>query len=216
MKTSNKSDKSQSLFETAAPFPIEEFLCYEWEKEDSMGSKVPKALRQQRRWNGLRELIKSTIDNVKTRAAKTPGLYSLQIRVNRLRGRHGMYVLATLRERIRKADILVIDIGSAEPCSANANTLLELGIAICQGKSESGSLFILKPQELKWPSDLNGIMYTEYDGVGSKDGSPKLLDRLGFDAALRTRILVLARNRNMVGYPKKISVEYDDDESSTH
>jgi len=211
MKSKDNGKEIISIAVTNAPEPIQIFVSYEWDKEYKNGTKVPKPVRQQERWNRLRCLIEATVRNVETRAEKRPGPCSLQIRINRLRGRHGMALLSILRERILRADIVIIDIGSDEQNVANANTLLELGLAVSAGKSEQGSLFILKPNSLKWPSDLDGILYTEYKNPDSGKNIPELVDRVGFDAALRGRILELARERKMLGSPEKSSVEFEGD-----
>jgi hypothetical protein len=62
-------------------------------------------------------------------------------------------------------------------------------------KGESGALVILKPKNEPWPSNLQGIVYCNYD----KSLRRGLEDQAGFRAALRTRILKVATDRRMLG-----------------
>jgi hypothetical protein len=100
-----------------------------------------------------------------------------------------MNLLSTLRDRIGRADALVMDLAGHNP-----NVLIEVGMAVAMHKGESGALIILKPKNEPWPN-LQGIVYCNYD----KSLRRGLEDRAGFRAALRTRILKLAKDRRMLG-----------------
>ena len=97
-----------------------------------------------------------------------------------------MHLLSTLRERIERADVLVMDLAGGNP-----NVLLEVGMAVAMHKAESGGLIILKPKDEPWPSNLQGIVYCNYD----KSLRRGLEDQAGFRAALRTQILNVAKSR---------------------
>jgi predicted nucleotide-binding protein len=101
-----------------------------------------------------------------------------------------MNLLSTLRERIERADALVMDLGNH-----NSNVLIEVGMAVAMYKAESGALIILKPRNEPWPTNLQGIVYCNYD----KSLRRGLEDQAGFRAALRTRILKIAKERQMLG-----------------
>jgi hypothetical protein len=182
---------------STTPKPIEIFVSYAWTKE------VP--IRQDERWKFLRGLIAKVVSECEARVRQSPGEYKPHIRINRLRGRLGMNLLSTLRDRIQRADALVIDIGEN-----NSNVLIEVGIALAMRKSESGALFIVKPTTLRWPSNLQGIMYCNYDESLQKG----LEDRAGFGAALRTQILNVARERGMLGSPRSFLLEIEGEEAS--
>jgi predicted nucleotide-binding protein len=100
-----------------------------------------------------------------------------------------MHLLSTLRDRIQRADVLVVDLAGR-----NANVLLEVGMAVGMNKAESGALIILKPGNEALPSNLQGIVYCNYD----KSLTKGLEDKAGFRAALRTRILKIAKEREML------------------
>ena len=100
-----------------------------------------------------------------------------------------MHLLSTLRDRIERADALVMDLAGLNP-----NVLLEVGMAIAMKKSESGALIILKPTHEALPSNLQGLVYCSYD----KSLRKGLEDQPGFRAALRTRILKVAKERQMI------------------
>jgi len=53
-----------------------------------------------------------------------------------------MNLLSTLRERIERADALVMDLAGHNP-----NVLIEVGMAVALYKGESGALIILKPKD---------------------------------------------------------------------
>jgi hypothetical protein len=165
--------------------PIEIYVSSPWSKKRE--STVP--MRQDRRWVFLRSLIKKVIDECQSRGCASPGKYKLDIRLHRLRGRQGMHLLSTLRERIERADALVMDLAGHNP-----NVLIEVGMAVAMYKGESGGLIILKPKNEPWPSNLQGMVYCNYD----KSLRRGLEDQVGFRAALRTRILKVAKDRQML------------------
>jgi CAP12/Pycsar effector protein, TIR domain len=171
--------------DSVRPMPIEICVSYGWSKKGN--STLP--VRQDRRWAFLRGLVTTVIDECKARARTSLGKHKLDVRVYRLRGRQGMHLLSTLRERIARADALVMDLAGH-----NANVLLEVGMAVAMNKGESGALIILKPKNEALPSNLQGIVYCNYH----KSLSKGLEDREGFRAALRTRILNVARERQML------------------
>jgi predicted nucleotide-binding protein len=100
-----------------------------------------------------------------------------------------MNLLSTLRDRIQRADALVMDLAGHNP-----NVLIEVGMALAMRKEESGGLIILKPKNEPWPSNLQGIVYCNYD----KSRRRGLEDQAGFRAALRTRIQKVAVQRQMI------------------
>ena len=100
-----------------------------------------------------------------------------------------MNLLSTLRDRIGHADALIMDLAGH-----NANVLIEAGMALAMQNGESGALIILKPKNESWPSNLQGIVYCNYD----KSLRRGLEDQAGFRAALRTRILMVAKERQMI------------------
>jgi hypothetical protein len=97
------------------------------------------------------------MDECHARVGASPGQHKLDIRLHRLRGRQGMNLLSTLRDRIERADVLVMDLAGGNP-----NVLLEVGMAVAMQKAESGALIILKPKNEPWPSNLQGIVYCNY------------------------------------------------------
>jgi len=164
---------------------IEIYVSSPWSKK----GKSTVSVRDDRRWAFLRGLIKKVIDECHSRVRASPGEYKLDIRLHRLRGRQGMNLLSTLCERIERADALVMDLAGHNP-----NVLIEVGIAVAMHKGESGALIILKPKNEPWPSNLQGIVYCNYD----KSLRQGLEDQAGFRAALRTRVLKVAKDRQML------------------
>ena len=69
-----------------------------------------------------------------------------------------MHLLSTLRERIERADALVMDLAGHNP-----NVMIEVGMAVAMHKGESSGLIILKPKNEPWPSNLQGMAYCNYD-----------------------------------------------------
>jgi len=165
--------------------PIEIYVSCPWTRRGR--STVP--VRQDKRWSFLRALVKKVIDECEARVRTSLGEHKLAVHLHRLRGRQGMNLLSTLRERIAGADALVMDLAGHNP-----NVLIEVGMAVAMHKGESGSLIILKPKNEAWPSNLQGIVYCNYD----KSLRRGLDDEAGFRAALRTRILNVARERRMM------------------
>lgn len=171
--------------ESIAAKPIGIYVSCPWSKRGK--STMP--VRQDKRWEFLRTLVKKVMDECQSRARISPGKRKLDIRLHRLRGRQGMNLLSTLRDRIERADVLVMDLGGH-----NSNVLIEVGMAVAMHKGESGGLIILKPKDEAWPSNLQGIVYCNYD----KSLRQGLEDQAGFRAALRTRILKVANERQMI------------------
>jgi hypothetical protein len=171
--------------QSATPEPIEIYVSCPWTKRGK--STIP--MREDKRWEFLRSLVKKVVDECQTRVRASPGEYKLDVRLHRLRGRQGMNLLSTLRERIGRADALVMDLAGHNP-----NVLIEVGMAVAMHKGESGALTILKPRNEPWPSNLQGIVYCNYD----KSLRRGLEDQAGFRAALRTRILKVAKERRMI------------------
>jgi Predicted nucleotide-binding protein containing TIR-like domain len=102
--------------------------------------------------------VNKVIAECETWSRVSPGEHKLDVRLYRLRGRQGMHLLSTLRDRIERADALVMDLAGH-----NANVLLEVGMAVAMKKSESGALIILKPKHEPLPSNLQGLVYCSYD-----------------------------------------------------
>jgi hypothetical protein len=90
--------------DSVTPRPIEICISFPWTKRSR--STVP--LRQDRRWAFLREVVNKVIAERETRSRVSPGEHELDIRLYRLRGRQGMHLLSTLRDRIERHDALVM------------------------------------------------------------------------------------------------------------
>lgn len=200
-------ENNNTLFEG----PVQIYVSYAWGKDGD--DLIPP--RQDKKWRNLQSLIKNVVDEVKKRVEKRPGEFALDVRINRLRGRHGSHLLGTLRERINRGDVLVMDIADTEVAGVgfNPNVMLELGMAIGIGKLEARGLFVLKPKTLKWPSDLSGFLYSEYDPEKTNVDNYRLADTQGFRAALRSAIEEIARARGMIGNAKDISIEIEGEEA---
>lgn len=153
--------------DSVTPRPIEICISFPWTKRSR--STVP--LRQDRRWAFLREVVNKVIAERETRSRVLPGEHKLDIRLYRLRGRQGMHLLSTLRDRIERDDALVMDLAAHNP-----NVLLEVGMAVAMKKGESGALIILKPKHKALPSNLQGLVYCSYD----KSLRKGLEDQTGF------------------------------------
>jgi predicted nucleotide-binding protein len=82
-----------------------------------------------------------------------------------------MHLLSILRDRIERANALVMDLAGHNP-----NVLLEVGMAVAMKKGESGALIILKPKHEALPSNLQGLVYCSYD----KSLRKGLEDQTGF------------------------------------
>ena len=176
--------KSVENDQEVARKPVEIYVSCPWTKK----GKTTVPIRQDKRWAFLRDLVKSVIDECQARVHTSRGEHKLHVRLHRLRGQQGMNLLSTLRNRIERADALVMDLAGGNP-----NVLLEVGMAVAMHKAELGALIILKPKNESWPSNLQGIVYCNYD----KSLRRGLEDQAGFRAALRTRILKVAKDRGM-------------------
>ena len=186
---------------------IQILVSHEWDADDN----GIVSIYQDKKWKRLRKLIKKVTDDVKKRSENRPGDRKIDIQIKRLRGQHGQFILKALLDRIEQGDILIVDIGGERHGEYNPNVLIELGIALGMGKLDSENLFILKPVSLTWPSDLHGILYTDYE---VNDDSLKLKDAVGFHAALRGTLMNLTRKKNMLGDVKQatVSIEGEEDE----
>jgi hypothetical protein len=190
---------------TTNNFPIQVFVSYEWGKDEQKNVIV----RSDPRWKSLRAILQLVADEVMTRAkGYEVGDKVLDIRINRLRGRHGQFILRSLQQRIERGDILIMDIGSSDGKGVNSNVLIELGIALGLDKMASEGLFIFKPEAADLPSDLRGILITDYKLL---DGQIQIVDEEGLRAALRTTLVNLAAVRGMLGPKKKQGVEIEDE-----
>lgn len=170
--------------------------------------------RNDSRWRAIKTKVESEAKAVKTYATnRMPAAHKVEISIERLRGTHGDMLLSNLLGRIRKADILIFDIGSATNLGYNSNVLLEVGMALSLDRHRQGRLFILKPEDLGVPSDLSGFLFTDYVSNGREF---KISDDPGFRAALRSSLMELARARGMIGDPRSNAVEVESDgESAT-
>jgi hypothetical protein len=187
--------------------PIEVFISYPWSKDDDDGHLV--GIRKDPRWLSIRDRIAGVVQETeKLCNSRKKGLNALDIRIRRLRGRHGQFLLHTLRERISRGDVLIMDIGDSSGSGLNWNVLIEVGMAIGLDKIATASLFILKPVGVALPSDLKGFLYTEYR---LDRGGVKLLDDAGFRASLRSTLKDLALARSMIGPAVKAEVEIEQD-----
>ena len=159
---------------------------------------------------GLRKLINSVCNEVIIRAKKRRSITALDIRIRRLRGCHGQFLLNTLTNRIKRSDILIMDIGNDAGDGLNHNVLIELGMAIGLSKFDSKGLFVLKPVHLPLPSDLNGLLTTEYK-LDKRTIVP--IDLVGFRAALRAVLFEIGQKRDMIGPSQTPEIEIEDEEA---
>ena len=83
---------------------------------------------------------------------------------------------------------------SGDLAGHNPNVLIEVGNGCRDANGELGALVILKPKNEPWPSNLQGIVYCNYD----KSLRSGLEDQAGFRAALRTGVLRVAKDRQML------------------
>ena len=89
-------------------------------------------------------------------------------------------------------------------------------MALQTDKYMSGGIFVLKPKTVPSPSDLNGILFTEYGkSLSSKNimGAKtqyKIIDGIGFNAALKSKIVRVARERGMIGAPNRPEIIVED------
>ena len=102
-----------------------------------------------------------------------------------------------------------MDLGSDQEGLYNKNVLIELGMAIGMGKLESQDLFILKPEKLTIPSDLKGLLYTDYRS--SPKDKIEVIDKLGFRVALKSTLTYIATQRQMISEPVENTVDVEGD-----
>ena len=150
------------------------------------------------RWNFIRNLIKTTIDETNRRQhrlKKEP----LTVRLARMRAIHGGEVLGTFIKRCKDSDILVFDISTENP-----NVMLELGLAIAAKESQPCIYVFHEQKGIKFditniPSDLRGYFITSYRKADSKSGDTyRLVDLSGFKSSLMARIREVARNNEVI------------------
>jgi len=167
---------------TKVATPIVRILvCYAWARGPRTRAL---AAADDTRWCALRDILRASV-RPSARAKQSP----FQVRVDRLRATHGSNVLSTISRRLSKAHIIIADVSDRRPRQCNPNVLLELGIALGNGFGERGRLFVFKPRSTPLPSDLNGLLITEYSRVR---GSLKLSDDRGFKAKLRAAVRKVA------------------------
>ena len=120
------------------------------------------------RWSAIKKYFKKTNEYIEKK-------YGVRVEFLRLRASHGRFIWDSVREKIRKADVLLFDVAAlsgdgvaASQASFNINVVLELGAAVMNPKSK---ILVMCPTELKdrWPPDLSGLMYTEYTEAKSGD-----------------------------------------------
>ncbi len=177
--------------------PADIFVAYPWSKDTALEVIAPHA---DVRWKSIQKRIEGAVAAVERSAAKTPATSLFNIRVRRLRGRHGQFLLFTLLDRLKSAELLVMDIGSSDGKGFSQNVLVELGMAIGLDKLKTVGIFILMPKELLLPSDLQGFLYSAYEL--NADGEIQLVDPQGFHAALRSSIRDIARRKGMLGFSR--------------
>jgi len=201
MSTNYSSESSSPSDIGPRPRCIKILVGYEWAKD--VTKVVDRRLVSPRvdpRWQFIKGKLLSVTKAVETMASKrSPSTNQLDIRIERLRGSHGQMLLDNLRGRIEAADILVMDIGSADGKSFNSNVLLETGMAVAYGFAALRKPFILKPAGVHAPSDLKGFLFTDYEPANRGDGVIRLLDDAGFRAAVRSTIVSIAFEREMIG-----------------
>lgn len=197
------SEKNEIQNKKPFAFPIVIRVGYEWGEENEGPA----------RWAFMRDSLKRIANEVKTASAKTAnkGQYPFNCRISRMRGCHGSDLLGRLIQRCEEADILIFDITQNNP-----NVLFELGVAIASKRPDSGNVFVFqevkeKGKKLepvsKLPSDLNGLFFTRYKA--QPRGGYKLEDAQGFRAALKSRLMDVARERGM--WRDASAVDVDDD-----
>jgi hypothetical protein len=190
----------------ATPEPIRILVGYEWQKDARR--RILPARSHHKRWGVWRDIAKKECDTLRSSADKRPGSVPFRASVERLRGTHGQFLLGDLIERMRRADILLMDIGSSGPDRLNSNVLLEIGIILGLDPTLAAkSLFVLKPEGLELPSDLVGFLATDYRET---NGPLKLVDAPGFRPALRAAIRRYAVERSMIGPPTRGKTETGD------
>ena len=120
------------------------------------------------RWSAIKKYFKKTNEFIEKKSG-------VRVEFLRLRASHGRFIWDSVREKIQKADVLLFDVAAlsedgahASQASFNINVVLELGAAVMNPKSK---ILVMCPTELKdrWPSDLSGLLYTEYREAESGD-----------------------------------------------
>jgi hypothetical protein len=169
-------------------------------------------------WKMIREALKSITGEVEKLAVKHKGERPLTIRIRRIRARHGATVMGSIINRIRDADILLLDISGE-----NLNVMFELGCAIgSRNDDDVGRVYVLceGKKTPTFASDLQGVMFTLYETSALSNKSDKLSqkpakisDLLGFRAAVRSSIIAIARERGMWG-DKVVEIEVEETDSS--
>ena len=117
-----------------------------------------------------------------------------------MRALHGASLLENFIRRCTETDIMVFDITGSNP-----NVMFELGLAMALKGPSCGNIFVFQettPNDGepidKPPSDLAGYFFTRYHRLKSRAGTQYgLNDQSGFRAALRTRIVAAAREKDM-------------------
>jgi hypothetical protein len=181
--------------------PITIRIGYPW-------SSVEKS-SQDPRWIFLRNCFSKVVQEVSKRAKVAENGRKLSVVLARMRCLHGSFVIASLTTRCHETDILGFDITGNNP-----NVMLELGVAIGSKGLNSGRIFIFQetPEnsavEPKVPSDLVGYFITRYTRT-KENKTYKLADVPGFRAALRSRLMDLARERGM-WVDRPLEIEDDD------
>ena len=139
-------------------------IAYQWGDE---------AQYENLKWLFLREMAEKVAEEVETHAAKKGA--NITVNVSRLRARHGCMVLPEIQKRIEEAGALLFDLGDDNP-----NVYIELGMAL-QSKNARDKIFVLRKENQKTPSDIAGMLFTEY----CEEEDYKLVDARGFRAALK-------------------------------
>lgn len=202
MTTPKKSKPDQEFTSEPDVFPITVTGAYPWQQGN---------VRQDAKWAFLRNLAQKATEDVEKRIKenkKRAGRVFVQkvrpysFRAERLRAGHGNTLIDSIMDRIKRADILLVDIADRNP-----NVLFELGCGVAYSRLIQKRVFILdevkktKNHDLinKTPSDLQGMMFSFYYKTGSKSTGVKytLKDATGFHAALRSAIIDVARIKNM-------------------
>lgn len=208
-----RSAKLRSRSMTATLPPPDNFpairLCvgYQWGKDKQLNLIAAKS---DPRWQPIRGFAMKAGEAVRRSLTKRkPASTPFRLDIARLRGTHGQFLLQDLRERIQSADILIFDIGPRDGAGFNQNVLIELGMALAATPPKH--VFILKQLRADLPSDLQGFLVTNYE-ESAHGGGFRLLDALGFHAALRSAIRRVAESRGMVGPARHPFVGAEEDE----
>ncbi len=182
---------------TSAPLTIR--VAYEWDKK--------KAPNRDPRWQFIKGVAVKVAKEVTEQSKKRKSPASFKCRISRMRAMHGTMLLNNLIKRCMDTDILIFDI-----TENNTNVLFELGVALALKGSESGRVFIFQEVNPKTknpinstPSDLQGYFFTRYARMRTV-GAYELIDKIGFRAAFRSRLIEIARERGMWSDAAGVSV----------